>query len=211
MRVNQRVPTDLSTAVSKLIKRDSQLATVIDKIGPCRFKRGSQGITALIYSIIEQQLSKSSAKAIRSRLEALVGNDGFNPEQLALISDVELRQTGLSQMKVSYLRSLADYVLKGKINFSELESMKDETVITTLCQIKGIGRWTAEMYLMFSLRRLDIFPIDDVALRTAMKHVYNLPEASFENKAKKIAGKWKPFRSVACWYLYAYLDMYRNK
>ncbi len=126
MCLNQSKQTDLEDAVTKLEKSDPLLAKVIDHVGPCRFKRGSQGITALVYSIIEQQLSTSSAKAIRSRLEALFGNDGINPERLAVISDTELRKTGLSQMKVSYLRSLTHHVVNGNIDFSKLENMVDE-------------------------------------------------------------------------------------
>ncbi len=207
---NQSKQTDLADAVNKLKESDPLLAKVINQVGPCHFKRGSQGITALVYSIIEQQLSTSSAKAIRLRLESLFGNDGIRPEQFSEIGNTELRQTGLSQMKVSYLRNLADYVLTGKINFPELENMDDETVVETLCQVKGIGRWTAEMYLMFSLGRLDVFPITDGALRAALKHVYSPPEATFDDEVSKIADRWRPFRSVACWYLYAHLDMYRN-
>lgn len=208
---NQAKETNLKVAIIKLEKSDYLLAKVINQVGPCHFKRGSQGITAIVYSIIEQQLSKSSAQAIRLRLESLLGNDGINPEQFAKISDTELRQTGLSQMKVSYLRSLVDNVLTGKINFAELENMEDEVVISTLCQIKGVGRWTAEMYLMFSMGRPNIFPITDSALRTALKHVYSLPDATFDDEANKIANRWQPFRSIACWYLYAHLDLYRSK
>ncbi|MFC1914669.1 DNA-3-methyladenine glycosylase family protein [Chloroflexota bacterium] len=202
--------TDLEDTVNKLKRSDPLLAEVIDQVGPCRFKRGTQGITALVSSIIEQQLSTSSAQAIRSRVETLFGNGGIRPEQFAEINDTELQQTGLSRMKVSYLRSLADNVLNGKINFPELENMDDEAVVETLCRVKGIGRWTAQMYLMFSLGRLDVFPVTDGALRAALKHVYGLPEATFDAEAGKIADRWRPFRSIACWYLYAQLDTYRS-
>lgn len=210
MHVNQPNHSDLTDAVNILTKRDSKLAVVIDQIGPCNLERGEQGLTALAYSIAGQQLSKNSAQAIRSKLDALFGNDGIEPEKLARINDEELRKTGLSLMKVRYLRDLTNHVLTGKINFHKLESMDDETIIRTLSRVKGIGRWTAEMYLIFSLRRLDVFPIGDTALRAAMAYIYSLPNIGFDAQAGKIADCWRPFRTVGCWYLYHYLDMSRS-
>jgi len=209
MHVNQTDHTDLTNAVNKLRDCDSRLAIVIDQIGPCHLERGVQGLTALVYSIVGQQLSKYSAQAIRSRLDALFGNDGIEPEQLARISDEEFRKTGLSLMKARYLRDLANHILTGKISFHKLESIDDETVIRTLSQVKGIGRWTAEMYLIRSFRRLDVFPISDAALRASMTNIYGIPEADFDAQAEKIADRWRPFRTIACWYLYRYLDKLR--
>ena len=210
MHVGQPNQAEIETAVSILKKRDPKLGEVIDKIGPCRLERRAQGMAALAYSVIGQQLSNSSAKAIRSKFDALFENRGIDPQRLAGTSEEELRKAGLSLAKASCLRSLAEYVLSEKINFLKLESIDDEAVISTLTQVKGIGRWTAEMYLMFSLGRPDVFPIDDLAIRTAMLRVYGFPETGFISQAKHTAEQWRPYRSIACWYLYRYLGMLRS-
>jgi len=210
MHVGQPNQNEIKAAVNKLKKCDPRLAEVIDQIGPCRLERRAQGLTALAYSVIGQQLSNSSARAIRSRFDILFENDGIDPQRLAGTSEEELRKTGLSLAKARCLRSLAEHVLSDKINFPMLEAIDDEAVISTLTQVKGIGRWTAEMYLMFSLGRLDVFPIDDLAIRTAMLRVYGLPETGFIALARQTAEQWRPYRSIACWYLYRYLDMLRN-
>ena len=165
MYVSQSNQAELETAVSILKKRDPRLSEVIDQIGPCRLERREQGLAALAYSVIGQQLSNSSARAIRSRFDRLFENDGIDPQRLAATSEEELRKAGLSLAKARCLRSLAEHVLADKINLLRLEAIDDEAVISTLTQVKGIGRWTAEMYLMFSLGRPDVFPIDDLAIR----------------------------------------------
>jgi len=199
--------TEIKTAVGILKNRDPKLAEVINQIGSCHFEYRAQGLTALVYSVIGQQLSNSSARAIRSRLDILFDNNGINPQRLAGTSKENLRKVGLSVAKASCLLSLAEHVLSDKINFLKLEVIDDETVISTLTQVKGIGRWTAEMYLMFSLRRLDVFPVDDLSIRTAMARIYNLPEIGFTALARQTAEQWRPYRTIACWYLYRYLDM----
>ncbi len=211
MCINQPNPTDIEAAVSKLEKRDSRLAEVIDQIGPCLLERRTQGLTALVDSVIGQQLSNSSARAIRSRFDLLFENDGIDPRCLVGISEEELRKTGMSLAKVRCLHSLAEHVLSDKINFLKLEAIGDEAVVSTLTQVKGIGRWTAEMYLMFSLGRLDVFPIDDLAIRTAMSRVYGIPEKDFIALARETAEQWRPYRTIACWYLYRYLDTLRSR
>ncbi len=211
MHINQPDPIDVETAVSILKERDPRLAGVIEQIGPCRLERRTRGLTALAYSVIGQQLSNSSARAIRSRFDILFENDGIDPQCLAGTSEEELRKTGLSLAKARCLRSLAEHVLSGKINFLKLEEIDDEAVITTLTQVKGIGRWTAEMYLMFSLRRFDVFPIDDLAISTVMSRVYGLPKTGFVALARQTAEQWRPYRTIACWYLYRYLDLLRSQ
>jgi len=211
MHVDQPNQIEIKTAVSKLKKRDPKLAEVIEQIGPCRLERHTQGLTTLVYSVIGQQLSNSSARAIRSRFDILFENDGIDPQRLAETSEEELRKTGLSLAKARCLRSLAEHVLSDKINFLKLEAIDDEAVISTLTQVKGIGRWTAEMYLMFSLRRLDIFPIDDLSIRSAMLRIYGLPQTDFIALAGQTAEQWRPYRTIACWYLYRYLDMLRSR
>jgi DNA-3-methyladenine glycosylase II len=211
MSIDRLSQVELPAAVRELKKRDSVLAAIIEQVGPCRLKRGEQGLAALAFSIAGQQLSGYAARAIRSRLQALFGNDGIEPEQLAKTSEEELRGTGISWAKARCLRSLADHVLSGNIDFDEFDSQDDEDIIRTLTQVKGIGRWTAEMYLMFSLNRPDVFPIDDLSLRTAMRKVYALAGDNYQKQACQIADGWRPYRSVACWYLYAHLDESRER
>ena len=210
MHVGQPNQNEIEAAVCILKKRDPKLGEVIDQIGPCRLERREQGLAALAYSVIGQQLSNSSARAIRSKFDTLFENDGIDPQRLAGTSEEELRKAGLSLAKARCLRSLAEYVLSDKINFLRLEAIDDEAVIGTLTQVKGIGRWTAEMYLMFSLGRPDVFPIDDLAIRTAMLRVYDFPAAGFISQARQTAEQWRPYRSIACWYLYRYLGMLRS-
>ena len=186
------------------------MAAVIDRVGPCLLECRAQGITALAYSVAAQQLSNSSARAIRSRLDALFGGDGISPEQLAATGEEELRATGLSRMKIKCLHGLAEQVLAGAIDFQKFETMDDEAIIAILSRVKGIGRWTAEMYLIFAMLRPDVFPIGDLAIRTAMTSLYNLPEADFNAQARHVAEGWRPFRTVACWYLYRYVGILRD-
>lgn len=201
----------LGNAVVFLGGRDDLLAAIMNQVGPCRLALlGEQGMTPLVYSIIGQQLSDHAARAIRTRLQALLGSDKLEPEQLATTSEEALRGTGMSWAKARCLRSLADHVLSGNIDFDVFESQDDEAIVQTLTQVKGIGRWTAEMYLMFYMGRLDVFPIGDVSLRTAMARVYDIPRVGFETRAKEIADNWRPFRTIACWYLYRYLDLLRD-
>ena len=171
---------NIAEAVAKLGIQDSTLVAIINQIGACRLQRGEQGYAALVHSIIGQQLSERAARAIRHRIESLFDGGEITPKQLALISDEKLRGAGLSSMKVQYLRDLSSQVQAGVVDFQKIESMDDEEVINTLCQVKGIGRWTAQMYLIFSLNRLDVFPIGDLALRTAMCLVYNFDKTDFE-------------------------------
>ncbi len=201
----------IADAVNEIKRNDSRLAVIINQIGSCSLNRGAQGFSSLVHSIISQQLSRSSAQAIRSRFEALFGDNTIDPDRLMKISDAELRSTGLSKMKVEYLRSLAYHIQSGEINFLDLENMDDETAISTLVQVKGIGRWTAEMYLMFAMGRLDVFPFGDLAIRNAMRLIYNLDETDLETKAREIAEQWRPFRTIGCWYLYRYLDSVKPK
>ncbi len=198
---------DLKAVVNTLATRDHQLAAVINTVGPCRLERGVQGFLSLVYSIIGQQLSSNSARAIRTRLEVLLENDGLNPESIMKTSVDSLREVGMSWGKAHCLHNLAKLVLAGKIDFSMLESLEDEEIVEVLTQVKGIGRWTAEMFLMFSLGRLDVFPIYDQSIRSSFRRLYNLTDENFRSQAGVIADQWRPYRTIASWYLYRYLDL----
>ncbi len=197
----------IAEAVEALKRRDRKLADVIERVGPCHFERGRPGMTALVNSVVGQQLSNRAAGAIRARLYSLLGDGDISPKRLAATSEEELRNSGMSWAKARCLRGLAERVLSGEIDFDGFDAEDDETIVEKLTRVKGIGRWTAEMYLMFSLGRLDVFPVDDGSIRTAIRQLYRIPQSGFAARAQKRAERWRPFRSVASWYLYRYLDL----
>ncbi|MFC1953307.1 DNA-3-methyladenine glycosylase family protein [Chloroflexota bacterium] len=210
MLSNPQYRSDINIATDILVNCDPRLAEIISALGPCTLERREQGFISLVRSIVSQQLSKWAAQSIQHKLESLFDKNGINPERFLEIQEEELLKTGLSRPKVKYIKGLASYALSDEINFNELESQDDEDVIQKLTQIKGIGRWTAEMYLMFSLNRLDVFPLDDAAIRNAMTDIYDISKDNFENQALNIAERWRPYRTIACWYLYRYINSQRG-
>ena len=193
-----------------LRQADSIIAGIIEHTGPCELIKHEEGFAGLASSIIGQQLSNQVAKIIRARFRKLFENELPDHGYLLKLDDHVLRKTGLSFQKIKYLRGLAQWVKSGDLDFLALEGMDDEIAIQQLVQVKGIGRWTAEMYLMFSLNRPDVLPLGDAALEVAMKSLYGLPEKDWEKPAISIAEKWRPWRTVACWYLYRYHKMLKD-
>ena len=189
---------------------DSRIAGIMERAGPCELMPNEDGFSSLSNSIIGQQLSNHVANIIRNRFRKLFENDKPVPELLLNLDDSVLRKVGLSFQKIKYLRGLAQWVKSGELDFSALLKMDDEIAIQQLVQVKGIGRWTAEMYLMFSLNRQDLLPLGDAALEAALKRLYELPEEGWEKPAILIAEKWRPWRTVACWYLYRYHKMLKD-
>jgi len=189
---------------------DSRIAGIMERAGPCELMPNEDGFSSLSNSIIGQQLSNHVANIIRNRFRKLFENDKPVPELLLNLDDSVLRKVGLSFQKIKYLRGLAQWVKSGELDFSALLKMDDEIAIQQLVQVKGIGRWTAEMYLMFSLNRQDLLPLGDAALEAALKRLYELPEEGWEKPAISIAEKWRPWRTVACWYLYRYHKMLKD-
>lgn len=201
--------TSLEIGVGRLSDIDRKLAHIIHQIGPCLLIRREQGFSSLAYSIVGQQLSKSAAASIRLKFDSLFSSLCANPFELINMDDDKLRQTGLSLPKIRYLKGLANHVISGKIDFDSLEDLDNESIISILMEIKGIGRWTAEMYLMFSMNRLDVFPVGDRAVRSAISSIYNVPKTSPDDIYIQIASKWAPYRTIASWYLYKYLEKLR--
>ena len=190
---------------------DSRIAGIIERAGPCELIPHEGGFAGLSSAIIGQQLSNQVANIIRTRFRKLFENELPDHGYLLKLEDSVLRKTGLSFQKIKYLRGLAQWVRSGDLDFFALEGMDDEIAILQLVQIKGIGRWTAEMYLMFSLNRPDVLPLGDATLGVAMKSLYGLPEKDWEKHAISIAEKWRPWRTVACWYLYRYHKMLKDR
>lgn len=194
----------LTAATTHLASVDPVMGTLIAKIGECRLNRGTEGFEALAEAIIKQQLSRKAAQTIFTRILAAGNSKHITLRMLRGMTDEQLQVCGVSSRKVSYLRSLEQHA--EALDFSQLENDSEETVIEKLTQIKGIGRWTAEMYLMFVLLRPDVFPLDDVAIRGALCKLYGINAERFIAEGARIADAWRPYRSIGCWYLWAYLN-----
>jgi DNA-3-methyladenine glycosylase II len=160
---------------------------------------------ALVHAIVSQQLSTKAAATIAARVDGLL--DGRpTPARVGAVSDVQLRAAGLSGQKVGYLRDLCRRLEDGSVRLDALDGMTDEAVITSLTSVKGIGRWTAEMFLMFRLHRPDVLPVGDLGIVKAIKVAYGLRALPTPARMLRLGEAWRPYRSVACWYLWASLD-----
>ena len=193
---------DWSQAEAHLRASGPILKEVSERAGPCELSAQEGGFVTVADSIIGQQLSNKVAKVLRARFRTLFA-DGFpEPQQLLTFADDALRGCGFSRAKTRYVRALAEAVASGKLNFDALHQTDDETVVQTLTELPGIGRWTAEMYLIFALNRPDVLPLGDAAVVAALRTLYPLPEKQWESQALEIAEPWRPWRSVASWYLW---------
>jgi DNA-3-methyladenine glycosylase II len=179
---------------------DSTLALWIDQIGPCTLQRQPHSFATLAYAIISQQLSLAAARTIRDRLIERLGI--LDPETILATDEALLRAAGLSARKSGYLRDLAERVIRGQLELEQLPALDDEAVIAALTTVKGIGRWTAEIYLMFALERLDVLPAADLGLRDAVRLVYDRPRLPTSAEVRLLGERWRPYRSIACWYLW---------
>jgi DNA-3-methyladenine glycosylase II len=186
---------------------DENLLSVIKRHGAPQMRHEPDAWLALSASIISQQISTHAARAIRNRVASLGEKGAFPAPQIILnLPDETLRGAGLSQNKLLALRDLARHFDEGKIAPQKLAKMDDEEIIAALLPIRGIGRWTAEMFLIFSLRRPDVLAVDDWGLRMAAKKLYGLDEPPKAKDFLALAEPWRPFRSVASWYLWRSLD-----
>lgn len=197
------------TAVRHLKRADPVLANIIERVGPSRFARPTTGshLDALVRSIVSQQLSTSAASTIYSRLIALVGVAEPGPAHWLALDDPDLRAAGLSRQKISYVRDLARHVQNDTLPMAKLHEMDDDAVIEALTAVKGIGVWTAQMFLMFRLGRPDILPVLDLGIRNAFRRVYRLRKEPTAKRMHSIAKPWAPYRSVASWYLWQSLEL----
>src|SRR5208283_4383548 len=193
-------------AIRQLKKSDSVLAAIIERVGPCRMTFAEPTFHALAEAILYQQLNGKAAETIFNRFTALAG-DPLTPQGILKLSDAEMRGDGLSRQKTGYLRDLADKNRAGLVEFDHLPQLPDQEVIAHLTQVKGIGVWTAHMFLMFSLRRPDILPTGDYGVQAAIKKHYKKRKWPKPAVMEKIAKPWSPYRSIACWYLWKSLDM----
>jgi DNA-3-methyladenine glycosylase II len=195
----------LATAARRLARRDPKLASVLKRAGPCLLRRQPGGFPRLFQAILRQQLSAKAAATISGRLLTACGGTAL-AEVVATLDDAAFAMAGVSRQKRDYLRGLAAASLAEPALYDRLEQLPDEAVIAALTAIKGIGRWTADMYLIFVLGRLDILPLGDLSIRAAMTDLYGLKRETTPKRLMALAEAWHPYRSVACWYLYRYLD-----
>jgi len=198
----------LHRAVTHLKKSDPVMARIIAAVGPCRFKVRSEGThyEAVFRSIQYQQLAGPAALAIHGRVQALYGGRDPTPEEFLATPDDVLRKAGLSRQKLAYLRDLSARVTSRDVVMDGIHELPDADVITSLTRVKGVGRWTAEMFLIFRLGRPDILPDLDLGVRNAIKRAYRLRKLPNAERVHKIGAKWAPYRSIATWYLWRSVD-----
>jgi DNA-3-methyladenine glycosylase II len=201
-------PDDYVRAVRLLKRRDPILAKAIERIGPCALaaRQRPDHLTALVRAIVSQQLSTKAAATIYGRFEGLFEGPP-NAIAIAALADEALRGVGLSRQKVAYIRDLSARLLDGRLQIDALDELPDEEVIERLTEVKGFGRWTAEMFLMFRLHRPDVLPLDDLGIVKAIQRLYGLRARPNAKRITKIGEPWRPYRSVACWYLWRTLEL----
>jgi DNA-3-methyladenine glycosylase II len=196
----------MRAAVRHLKQSDPTLAAIIDQVGPCRIEYGPPEFHSLAEAIIYQQLNGKAAVTIFNRFGELAGKP-LTPEGILKLTDEQMRSVGLSKQKSSYLKDMAQRAARGELDFTHLPKMTDDAVIEHLTQVKGVGVWTAHMFLMFSLRRPNVLPTGDFGIRMAMKKHYRKRKLPNPAQMEKIGKAWEPYRSVACWYLWQSMDV----
>ena len=199
-------PQTLRKAVAHLKRGDERLAAVIDRVGPCRLRFGEPSFPALLRCIVYQQLNGKAAASIHARFEAACGKSGVTPRSVLRLGVEGLRAAGISAQKASYMLDLAAHTASKRLEFARLPDLPDDAVIAHLTQVKGIGVWTAHMFLLSSLRRPNILPVGDYGVRAAIQKLYGLPELPKAPEIERIAAPWHPWCSVASWYLWRSLE-----
>jgi DNA-3-methyladenine glycosylase II len=201
-------PVDYTRARRVLLRRDPVLADLIRLHGACRLAEALRvdHFAALVRAIIFQQLSTKAASTIHGRLVGLMPDGLVTPEVLLALTEEQLRAVGVSRQKAMYLRDLCEKVANGDVTLDAVDALDDESVIAALTKVKGIGRWTAEMFLMFRLHRPDVLPVGDLGIVTAVQRAYGLRKRPTPDRLRRLAEPWRPYRSIACWYLWRSLD-----
>ena len=184
-----------------LLRSDKKLQPLIRRIGPCSMRITKNPFQTLVEAIIYQQLSEASATAITKRFLKLYGKFP-TPKQVFNTTDKKLKDIGISGTKINYIKGLAKLVVKKEIDFRKISKLSDEQVIEELTKIKGIGNWTAQIYLMFCLQRTDILPVGDLGIQKGIRDMFSLKELPNPKTLEKYAARWKPNRSIACWYIW---------
>jgi DNA-3-methyladenine glycosylase II len=193
-------------AIVHLKKADPVLAEIIERVGPYRMQFRDPAFSTLVRSIVYQQLSGRVALRIFERLLDLLPERQLTPEAILALAVEQMRACGLSGQKTKYIRDLAARTFAGELDFTLLPGMGDDEVIAALTQVNGVGVWTAHMFLIFALQRPDVLPVGDLGIRTAMRKAYRMRALPKPERMEKIARAWRPWCSVASWYLWRSLD-----
>src|SRR5271169_6765170 len=193
-------------ALNHLKKSDPILGSIIERVGPFKIEYREPVFQSLVRSIVYQQLHGKAAATIFKRLHDACKADPINPESILKLRPARMRALGLSKQKMTYIRELARFTKSGEVNFELVPTLEDAHVIEHLTRVKGIGVWTAHMFLIFALRRPDVLPTGDFGVRAAIKKAYGLPELPNPEDMARIAASWRPYCSVASWYLWRSLD-----
>jgi DNA-3-methyladenine glycosylase II len=195
-------------AENHLRTNDPVMASIIEQIGRCGLVRSKREdpFIAIVEAIIWQQLSGKAARTIYERFLKIFAGGRPTPAAILATSDEAMRAAGLSRGKIAYLRDLSAKVLDGTVHLESLETMANDDVVAAMTKVKGIGRWSAEMFLMFRLQRADVLPVGDLGIVKAIQRHYRLRKTPTPERMLKIAESWRPYRSVASWYLWASLD-----
>lgn len=193
-------------AINHLKKSDPVLRAIIERVGPCRMEFGEPVFHSLAEAIVYQQLNGKAAVTIFNRFTALAG-EPVTPEGILKLTPENMRAVGLSKQKSSYLFDMAERAIRGELDFTRLPGLTDEEVIKHLTQVKGVGVWTAHMFLMFTLKRPNVLPTGDFGVQMAIKKHYGKRKLPKPLQMEKIAKPWEPYRSIACWYLWRSLDI----
>ncbi len=202
----QRRVREARAALRHLSRADDRLAAIIKRVGPHRPIITPNPFAALVGSILQQQISMSAAAAVHKRLRAACANKRITPTSILALSQDELRAAGISRQKAAYLHSLAEHFASGTLSTRKLRRMSDEEVIEATTRVRGVGRWTAEMLLIFCLERPDVWPIDDLGLRKAVRNflgIKDLPDVATMNA---VGEPFRPYRTYASWYLWRSLE-----
>ncbi|HWO72635.1 MAG TPA: DNA-3-methyladenine glycosylase [Dehalococcoidia bacterium] len=191
-------------ALRHLRSVDPTLGALIERVGPYNPPRRPEPYTALMRAILFQQLAGAAANAIQKRFYALYSEDGRppTPREVLETTDDQFRSAGVSRQKAAYLRDLAAHVVDGRLDLAALPAMSDEEVIRRVTAVKGLGEWSAHMFLMFHLGRPDVLPVGDLGVRNGMRLTYKLPELPTPARAREIGAPWAPYRSVGSWYMW---------
>jgi len=197
----------LSEKAIKFLKRDPKIANIILRVGEYKINFVKNPYRSLIDAIITQQLSGAAADSISKKFQELYQRYP-RPSEVINTPDSKLRSVGLSKMKVTYIKDLSEKIQSKELRINSLKDKSDEEVIAHLTQVKGIGRWTAEMFLIFSLGRLDVLPVGDLGLKKGIQRLYSMPELPEKDEIEKIAEKWRPYRTVATWYIWKSLNQF---
>ncbi len=197
---------EIKQALRHIRRQDPIMRDVIRKAGPFTMRPRRNRFQALVSSILSQQISGKAAASIKARLVEHLKPDEISPQSIARLNPEILRGVGISAQKARYLLDLAERVASGELRLDRMARMRDEQVIEALIQVKGIGVWTAQMFLIFSLGRPDVFPHDDLGVRMAIRNLYGLEELPTKEVSHKIAEPWRPYATVASWYCWRSLE-----